>query len=402
MVVRIWRFGGILLLLVLAALPCSVSYPRKLWAKKPGATSKLFAFERNGRVGFIDPSGKVVIDPTMAVRIEDVGDFSGGRARVGQKGFIDETGKFVIQGDYSYYFDFSGGLVQVVVDDPNRKYFSLGLILDLAGNVVAKSPALRTGEFSENLATYEAEGKPGVRKFEPGNLVYRDYPGLKGFIDRNGKVIINPTFADVGPFVGGLARAALDGYCHLVMWDGDWQGTPTTGYPGSCGGAPADAVSSCAVGFINSEGNFAIQPQFESAQDFSEKLAAVRIGGLWGFINTEGMVVIPPQFEQTQSFHEGMAAVKLDGKWGFVDRAGVLTIPARFDAVEPFSDSLAIAYSGKQPVYIDQAGQIKIAGRFLEATPFVHGLAAVLLSDIHVAYINKSGKTVFEYFRRRQ
>ena len=75
----------------------------------------------------------------------------------------------------------------MVVDDPNRKYFHLGLILDLAGKVVAKFPVLRTGEFSENLATYEAEGKSVVRKFEPGNLVYRDYPGVKGFIDRNAK-----------------------------------------------------------------------------------------------------------------------------------------------------------------------------------------------------------------------
>jgi hypothetical protein len=64
-----------------------------------------------------------------------------------------------------------------------------------------------------------AEGKPFVRKFEPGNFVYRDYPGLKGFIDRTGKIVIKPEFAEVGPFVNGLARAVLDGYSHIATWD---------------------------------------------------------------------------------------------------------------------------------------------------------------------------------------
>jgi hypothetical protein len=264
---------------------------------------------------------------------------------------------------------------------------------------VARVPAFRTREFFEGLAAYEAEGKPGVRKFEPGNFVYRDYPGLKGFIDRTGNIVIKPAFADVGPFGDGLARAVLDGYCHLAMWDGSKEGTPTTGYPSDCGGAPADAVSPCAVGFINPRGDFAIQPRFESAQDFQEKLAAVRIGGLWGFINPDGTLAIPPRFEQVQSFHEGLAAVKMDGKWGFVDRAGALTISPRFETVEPFSDSLAIAYNSGRPFYIDRGGRTKLAGPFQEATPFVHGLAAVLLTEKHVAYINQTGKTVFDYFR---
>ena len=396
------RFSGMLLLLAMVAAPCSMSFPRKLWAKKPGAESKLFAFERDGRVGFIDSTGKIVINPILTVPIEEVGDFVNGRARVGSQGYIDVTGKLVVHGNYEYLSDFSDGLAHVAMDDPNQEYKKLGVILDTEGNVVGKAPAFRTDEFSENLAVFEAEGKPGVRKFQPGNFVYVDYPGLKGFLDRTGTVVIQPTFAYLGPFVGGLAAAALDGYCHLVTWDGGRQGTPTTGYPSSCGGAPADAISPCAVGFINREGKFAIQPRFESARDFREKLAAVRIGGHWGFINTEGSLVIPPRYEEAQSFHEGLAAVMFDGKWGFVDRSGLLTIPARFEQVEPFSDSLAIAHDGDRPFYIDRTGQTKFAGPFLEATPFVHGLAAVLLTETHVAYINQAGKTVFEYTRRER
>ena len=109
---------------------------------------------------------------------------------------------------------------------------------------------------------------------------------------------------------------------------------------------------------------------------------------------------ISPRFEQVQSFREGLAAVKIDGKWGFIDRGGLLKIPPQFAGVEAFSDSLAIAYVGGQAIYIDRNGRTKIGGPFREATPFVRGLAAVLLSDKHVAYIDHTGKTVFDYFRQ--
>ncbi len=395
--------SGALLLLALTVKPCSMSAVRKLWSKRPGSESGLFAFEKDGKIGFIDSAGKVVIRPTIVAQIEDIGDFSGGLARVDHQGYIDETGRWVIQQDYWWEYDFSDGLARVEVDDPNNKYGKIGLVLDRTGKVVAQVPAFRTFDFSEGLAAYEAEGKPGVREFGPGVPVMRDYHGLKGFIDATGKVVIKATFADVGPFVEGLARAVLDGYCHVTWPNGAWGSSPTTGYgPGGCAGdlAPGDAVSPCKAGFINSRGEFVIEPRFEAAQDFQEHLAAVMVDGLWGFIDTSGTLVIPTQFEQVQGFREGLAAVKMGGKWGFIDKSGKTVILPRFEQVESFSDSLAIAYRRGRPFYIDRTGRTKIAVRFQEATPFVHGLAAVLLSETHVAYIDHSGKIVFDYFRR--
>lgn len=392
--------SGALLLLALTVKPCSMSAVRELWSKRPGSESGLFAFEKGGKIGFIDSAGKVVIHPTIVAQIEDIGDFSDGLARVDHQGYIDESGRWVIRQDYWWEYDFSDGLARVEADDPNNKNGKIGFVLDRTGKVVAQVPAFRTFDFSEGLAAYEAEGKPGVRKFEPGNFLCRDYPGLKGFVDQTGKIVIRAVFADVGPFVGGLARAVVDGYCHITWPDGSWQGSPTSGYPTDCGGAPADAVSACRAGFINSRGEFAIEPRFEAAQDFQEHLAAVMIDGLWGFIDTSGMLVIPTRFEQVQGFREDLAAVKMDGKWGFIDKSGNTVIPPRFEQVESFSDSLALAYRQGRPFYIDRTGRTKIAGGFQEATPFVHGLAAVLLSETHVAYIYHSGKTVFNYFRR--
>jgi hypothetical protein len=233
---RIWHFGGMLLLLALAAKPCSMAQVRKLWTKKPGSESKLFAFERNGRVGFIDPNGKIVVYPAIVARLEDVGDFSNGLARVDNQGYVDETGRFVIKKKFWGEYDFSDGLAQVLVEDQSQKYRHMGLVIDPGGRIVARVPAFHTREFSEGLAAYEAEGKPGIRKFEPGKFIYRDYPGLKGFVDRIGNIVIPPEFAEVGPFINGLARAVLDGYCHMATPDGGREGTPTTGIPGAAEG----------------------------------------------------------------------------------------------------------------------------------------------------------------------
>ena len=78
-------------------------------------------------------------------------------------------------------------------------------------------------------------------------------------------------------------------------------------------------------------GKFVINPQFDSANDFREGLAEVRIGddktGKWGYIDKQGKMVINPQFDCDFScgvFSEGLAAVRIGddktGKWGYISR----------------------------------------------------------------------------------
>lgn len=390
------RAAAAMVVVAFAAEPCSMSFLPRIWTKRAGSVSELFAFEKNGRVGFIDRTGRIVIPASIPARIGEVGDFEDGLARVGNR-YIDQTGRWAIQRTTWSAEDFSEGLARISVKSLTEKFGYDGKLIDTAGRIVAEIPAYGVGEFREGLASYEAKGKPGIRKFEPGNFVYLDFPGLQGFIGRDGKVAIEATFAEVGVFVGGLARATVDGYCHRVLSEGWKQGTPTTGYPSDCGGAPSDAVTPCKVGFIDKSGRFAIEPVYESARDFHEGMAAVRKDGLWGFIDTTGVMVIAAQFEQAQSFSGGYAAVKVDGRWGFLDRAGAVVIAPKFDEVGPFSDSLAVVRKGMSRLYIDSLGRVAISGDFVEMTSFVNGLAAVRVSKTRVRYIDKSGKTVFAY-----
>ena len=111
MAVKIWRNSWLLFLLALTAEPCSMAHVRTPWAKKPGAESKLFAFEKNGRVGFIDPTGRVIIKPTIVASIDSVGDFSNGLARIDNQGYINESGQWAIKQALWSMADFSDGAV---------------------------------------------------------------------------------------------------------------------------------------------------------------------------------------------------------------------------------------------------------------------------------------------------
>ncbi len=82
-----------------SAQPCSRGSIKVLWGKSLGSDSKLFAFEQNGKVGFIDSTGQVVTPATIDARVSQLGDFAEGLLAVNKKGFVDETGKWVIQGD---------------------------------------------------------------------------------------------------------------------------------------------------------------------------------------------------------------------------------------------------------------------------------------------------------------
>jgi hypothetical protein len=78
-------------------------------------------------------------------------------------------------------------------------------------------------------------------------------------------------------------------------------------------------------------------------------LHPVTINGRAGYINQKGKLIIQPQFETAGEFSEGLAPVRTAGKWGYVNRQGTLTIPPQFDMADPFSkDGLAlVASAGK-------------------------------------------------------
>ena len=204
-------------------------------------------------------------------------------------------------------------------------------------------------------------------------------------------------------------------------------------------------------GYIDQTGRLIIPFKFDSAQDFSEGLAAVEIKEKTGYIDQSGKFVIPPRFNSGFPFSgglalvvmsrsgkgiiqmnqlgyidrsgkvvirlpeeldskslmviyrdgdltcsEGMVRVEHQDKVGFMDKTGRQVIPPRYDEAGPFSEGLAAVKLGDKYGYIDRSGKMIISPRFKDAGLFSDGLAAVSFHGKQEGYIDKSGRLVIK------
>jgi hypothetical protein len=153
----------------------------------------LVSVEQNGKVGFIDRTGRQVIPP----RYVNAQRFSEGLAAVMIKdkyGYIDRSGKMVIPPQFEDAEPFSEGLALISFDRNQWSY------IDKSGKrIIYGEDFVAARGFSEGLAA--AMGK---------NEKY-------GFIDKTGKFVIQPQFHRVGDFSEGLA-AVMPGE---AGWPGD-------------------------------------------------------------------------------------------------------------------------------------------------------------------------------------
>ena len=145
-------------------------------------------------------------------------EFSDGRAGVTinrKAGFIDRSGKVVIQLKYDAVWPFHDGLAQVRNDIPNgtvmtvegeqRAYRHQYGFVDREGNEVIPLQFEEAGYFSE-----------GYAMVVPANFK------LFGIIDKLGRFVHVPEFEEGGEFHEGLARACVKQKCGYVDPSGAW------------------------------------------------------------------------------------------------------------------------------------------------------------------------------------
>lgn len=162
-------------------------------------------------LGFIDKTGKVVIN-LRSLDIKSAGYFSEGLAAVskgGKWGYIDTTGKIVIAPQFDAPGIFLDGLAQFKV---GKKWGYIGK----SGNIVINPIYDGTELFTEGLAAVKVNDK-------------------YGFIDKTGRMVIEPTYQSVGSlhkdrrsFYNGLALVGdKDGAFGYIDKSGNYVWKPT-------------------------------------------------------------------------------------------------------------------------------------------------------------------------------
>ena len=322
----------------------------------------LFPIEQNGKWGYIDRSGRVVV-PT---RFDVANDFSEGLGAVlvdGKWGFVDERGKLVIEPQFSGVHEFSEGLARVQVG--GDKYSQLGKwgFIDKTGRFVIAP------QYDELTAVADAS-----QGFHEG-LAMIEVNGLKGFIDKTGKVVIKPRFQYGSHFVEGLANVS-------ETFNRDW-------------------------GYIDHSGAWAIPPRFDYASVFSEGLAPVETGGVCGYIDKTGSLKLSPPWKPSGTsdcavtyghFNGGLSRWKFGDKYGFIDKTGAIVIQPRFDLTFDFSEGMAYVVEDDRYGFVDATGRLAIEPQFYRAKDFRNGLARVSYGQLNDSwgYIDKTGAFVWK------
>lgn len=296
----------------------------------------------------LSPEFKFTLDPIT----EGGGNFNNGLAKVrinGQSGYINRQGKTIIAPNFDRVLDFSkpDNLALAWKHGKNRGYIN------------NQGKYQIDPKYARNMAGQFSEGK-----------AYTCLVSICGYIDTNGKEVIERQYPGAGRFSEGLAP---------VKTDGKW-------------------------GYINKTGTFSIPRTFDEAYQFRESLAPVKKDNQWMYIDKNERPVIQGNFDKVSYFSEGLAAVKQNNKWGYIDREGNMVIEAKFD--EPrdspkrfdcdatdiignkaeckyldnrhdFSEGLAAIYMNGKWGYIDRQGKIVIQPQFSQANNFSERLAYV-------------------------
>ncbi len=299
----------------------------------------------------------------------------------GKSGYINLNGSLVIPPKFYIAGEFTDGIA-IVMPTENS-----GETIDADGNTVGKLPLYKSIEpFSEGLAVVfqdethwgfvDSKGKlviplkfSGATSFSEGLAAVGDRSGKWGWIDKTGQYVIQPQFDTGDIFKEGMARIGR----------------------GPNGGKK---------GFIGKSGKVVVDPVYIYAEDFSEGLSVAFDGKRKRYLDKSGKSIIQvPENGGGNSFREGFAAVKFGSDAGFIDKTGKMVLKVPFDVVSSFSEGLAPVRSGDSKTgkwgCVDKTGKVIISPQFPEKPVFKNGLAKIRTPE-GVGYINHAGTWVWK------
>lgn len=205
----------------------------------------------------------------------------------------------------------------------------------------------KDGERQAYLTGVESSSGVGRAKDAEGNdvLLLACKVGDKyKYFDINGKEVFGD-YAFAGRFRNNVAA--------VMVSEGNWQLINGAGQPvteQSFADVVLNEFDECAAkGYIIAKtgdkyrlynlkaeqiGGFAC----DGAKAFVDEYAAFQSGGLWGFVDTQGQIVIQPQYEDAKSFSNCMGAVKTVDGWVFINPQNEIVIQEIFEDVNYLND----------------------------------------------------------------
>jgi hypothetical protein len=252
-----------------------------------------------------------------------------------------------------------------------------------------------------------------------------------GFKDSNGKVVISPQFGYVNGkneeiqlyegtknFFEKYVWPFKDGYAKILVNPKFWRISEAC--PGILPMMDNYILKEGKFGFIDVKGNYIVEPNFDYAQSFSEKVALVKVGNKYGYIDGTGKYVLKPMFDYADDIVDGYGVVYTNNKCGVINNKGKYLINPQYDCISRTigdivyyykkgirsslrpqikpRDNYIIVYKGDKSGIFDKNGKaiIKLQSIYnIRSSSFYEGLCLIEKNNKY-GYIDKTGKIIIQ------
>jgi hypothetical protein len=428
--------------LSLALLITLASCSKKDSAEEKVLSNHLYPIKENGKWGYMDETGKVVVPPAY----DYAWDYNDGMGRVKQKGkygFLNEKGELVIKPEFGYADDFKEGFARINTKDTtvlDNLYDGYDLnagwtFVDKKGVVFnqtfAKAEFLKTGlaqvkddpaydspwtyaKLGNGTLEREDHNTDAIFAFNGHDLAPASDPanGKIGMINRKEEWIIQPTFDFMDSYSEGLAAANKDNIYGYVDGKGNWVYKQiisikdyvyvATDFKPFTNGLAAVRFDKDSYGYITKDGKVAFKQRFKSAGSFSpEGYAIVTTDVGTALIDKDGNFAIKPHLDIVNA-SRGIAIFRQNNSFGAKEiKSGKDIVPARYDNVEMVGNLLRITNKGATFGFINRQGEFVIAPQFEGAWQYNQGKAIVQQREKYL-YVDLSGKLIGEVAEKDQ
>lgn len=284
------------------------------WEAIGDTDSDIIPAKKNGKWGYITRTGAVKIPYGFSMASE----FREGIALVktldGVYSYINASGDILFTSPFDYSFAPHEGAICGVSADGLYGY------ADTAGHILIPAKYEMAFDFHEGYAAVKSDGKWGYI------TTYGDYSVL-------------PVYDNATDFSGGYAVCRLSEKYGIINTKGAKTSSFTFDYiapADDSGRFPAKKGDIC--GYIDANGNWLLQTEYDFCYKFTNGVARVYKDGLWGYINEAGTQIVPPTFIDCGEYHEGVAPFSTDGMlWGYLSLD--LNVAAPTNPTEPDNEN---------------------------------------------------------------
>ncbi|KAB2877922.1 WG repeat-containing protein [bacterium] len=360
--------------------------PQFAWDHAYSPENGFIITETNGKYGLLNSYGEPLFDP----QFDQPPEFHGRVAWVKKDelwGLIDHNGLWLIEPAFETVYGFNNGYAKI---EKNGKY---GLV-DSSGIIVIEPVFMEMSYPSEGFIAVDADGG-------------------WGYIDTQGEFVIKPRFGSAYDFHSGYALVIVNyNRWRIIDKSGNFTTEKEFDYLGECGDGLFYAEFGYDKGIVDHAGEFVLKSV--SCRYYNRNLIQYEENEKIGFRNREGRILLKPQFVMADDIGNGwIAVIDEKNRLGFIDSLGNIKLPLQnefyidLSSDAKFKEERLVVRNKKKVGVIDKNLQWVVKPTYESISSFKNGWAVFnrggklegefgTLNGGKYGFIDRNGHTITE------